>query len=65
MAKQKTRKSVAKRFKISGTGLVLHRSSFSRHLRTRKSASQKRRQKQTKLMVGTRARRIRRMLALA
>jgi large subunit ribosomal protein L35 len=65
MSKQKTRKSVSKRFKISSRGKVLHRSSFSRHLRSSKSASQKRRQKQIKLMVGPRARKIRRMLALA
>jgi len=36
-----------------------------RHLRSSKSGSQMRRQKQTKIIVGPRARRIRRMLALA
>lgn len=65
MAKQKTRKSVAKRIKISATGKVLHRSSFMRHLRSSKSGSQMRRQKQTKVMVGKRARRVKRMLAIA
>ncbi len=65
MAKQKTQKSILKRFKITKNGKVLHRSSFARHLRTKKSASQKRRQAQVKHMVGPRARKIKRMLALA
>lgn len=65
MAKQKTRKSVSKRIKVSATGKILHRGNFSRHLRASKSGSQLRRQKQTKIIVGKRARRIRRMLALA
>lgn len=65
MAKQKVRKSASKRFKISATGKVMHRSSFARHLRSSKSASQKRRQHQTKFLVGHRARKIKRMLALA
>lgn len=63
--KQKTKKSVLKRFKVTKTGKVLHRSSFSRHLRSSKSASQLRRHKQTKSMTGPRARKIKRLLALA
>jgi large subunit ribosomal protein L35 len=65
MSKQKVRKSALKRFKITGTGKVTHRSSFARHLRSSKSATQKRRQGQIKLVTGVRARRIRRMLGLA
>lgn len=65
MAKQKTRKSVSKRFKITKTGKVLHRSAFARHLRRKKSASQLRRQNKLSQMIGPRARRIKRMLALA
>lgn len=65
MAKQKTRKSVSKRFKISGTGKVMHRSAFSRHLRNNKSASQKRRHKVVKIMTGVMARKIRRLVAKA
>jgi large subunit ribosomal protein L35 len=65
MAKQKTRKSALKRFKVSGTGKILHRSSFARHLRSSKSATQKRRQNQVKIVTGVRARRIRRMLGIA
>ncbi len=35
--KQKTRKAVAKRFKVTKNGKVLHRGHGVRHLRTRKS----------------------------
>lgn len=35
--KQKTRKSIAKRFKITASGKVLHRTQGGRHLRRRKS----------------------------
>lgn len=65
MAKQKTRKSVSKRFKLTKNGKVLHRSSFARHLRKSKSKAQKRRQAQVREMVGPRARKIKRMLGLA
>lgn len=63
--KQKTRKSVSKRFKVTATGKVLHRSAFSRHLRTSKSASQLRRHKTLKSVNGKISRRIKRLLALA
>lgn len=65
MAKQKTRKSVSKRFKLTKNGKVLHRSSFARHLRKSKGTAQKRRQAQVKSMVGARARKIKRLLGLA
>lgn len=65
MAKQKVRKSVTKRFKISGTGKVMHRSAFSRHLRNSKSSSQARRHKIVKIMTGVRARKIKRLVAIA
>jgi large subunit ribosomal protein L35 len=39
---QKTRKSVAKRFKITGTGKVMRRSPNRRHLLSSKSVKQKR-----------------------
>jgi large subunit ribosomal protein L35 len=39
----KTRKSVAKRFKITGTGKVLRRKQGRRHLLVNKSAKRKRR----------------------
>ena len=41
--KQKTRKSIEKRFKITKTGKVLRRQAFKGHLNTKKSAKRKRR----------------------
>lgn len=35
--KQKTRKSIAKRFKVTASGKVLHRAQGMRHLRRKKS----------------------------
>ncbi len=39
---QKTNKSIAKRFKITGTGRVLRRSPNSNHMRSSKTTKQKR-----------------------
>ena len=39
---QKTKKSIAKRFKITGTGKVMRRSPNRRHLLSNKSIKQKR-----------------------
>ncbi len=64
--KQKTRKSVAKRIKISGSGKVLRRLAFGRHLRGSKSERQKRRYKHQQQITNARvARRIKRLLAIA
>ena len=64
--KQKTRKSVAKRIKISGSGKVLRRLAFGRHLRASKSERQKRRYKHQQQITNARvARRIKRLLAIA
>ncbi|MDK3156442.1 50S ribosomal protein L35 [Kamptonema cortianum] len=41
IARRKTKKSVAKRFKITGTGKVLRRKSGKRHLLAGKSAKRK------------------------
>lgn len=43
MPKQKTRKSITKRFRITGTGKVMRRHSFARHLSSKKSKSRLRR----------------------
>ena len=40
---QKTKKSIAKRFKVTGTGKVMRRSPNRRHLLSHKSVKQKRR----------------------
>jgi len=61
----KTRKIVAKRFKITSTGKVLARHQNMRHLRRKKTKKAIRRYKRTKLITGTMARKIKRMLGLA
>jgi large subunit ribosomal protein L35 len=43
MPKQKTKKSIAKRFRITKSGKVLRRQSFKRHLNVKKSSKRKRR----------------------
>lgn len=45
---QKTKKSIAKRYKITGTGKVMRRSPGQRHLLSKKSSKQKRRNSQDK-----------------
>jgi len=54
MPKKKTRKAVAKRFKISATGKVLYRKPGSGHLLTGKSRRRKRRLRK-KGVLGARA----------
>ncbi len=44
MTKVKTKKIVKKRFKITKTGKVMHRSQGARHLRSRKNKARQRRQ---------------------
>jgi large subunit ribosomal protein L35 len=43
MPKLKTRKSAAKRFKVTGTGKILRRNTFRAHLLEHKSPSRRRR----------------------
>lgn len=45
---QKTRKSVSKRFKVTGTGKVMRRSPNTRHLLSSKSRKQRRRANKSK-----------------
>jgi len=65
MPKQKTRKSASKRFRLTKNGKVLRRVSFGRHLRSSKSAAQKRGYRKTKLVTGRVARRVKRLMARA
>ncbi len=44
----KTKKIVAKRFKITGTGKIMHRTQGARHLQSKKSKSRQRRQNMAK-----------------
>ncbi|MGP1667597.1 MAG: 50S ribosomal protein L35 [Rhodanobacter sp.] len=45
---QKTKKSIAKRFKLTGTGKLMRRTPGFRHLMATKSSKQKRRARQDK-----------------
>ena len=45
MPKQKSRKSISKRFRLTGTGKVMRRGSCGRHLKANKPKSRSRRQK--------------------
>ena len=47
--KSKTRKSVAKRFKVTGSGRILRRKQGKRHLMRRKNAKRRRRLGQSTL----------------
>ena len=60
--KQKTRKSAAKRFKVSPKGKVLNRGQGFRHLRGKKNKSWLRRKKKTLEVVGRMKRKVLMML---
>jgi len=61
-SKQKTRKIVAKRFKVTATGKVLRRTPTMRHLRRRKSKKAIRRFRHYIEVTGAFAKKIRSML---
>ncbi|MBI2036137.1 50S ribosomal protein L35 [Candidatus Microgenomates bacterium] len=62
MNKQKTTKAAAKRFKVTKTGKVMRGRQFGRHLRRKKSKSQKRRHQEPARVTGKIAKKIKRML---
>ncbi len=61
--KIKTRKSVAKRFKITSTGKVIRRGASNRHLNANKSKRASRRSKVPKELVTKMSKKIKKMLA--
>ncbi len=63
--KQKTRKGVSKRFKITATGKVLRRRQMARHLRRKKSKSAIRKYRVMVEVEGVKAKKIKRMLGMA
>lgn len=67
MAKQKlkVKKAVAKRFKVTKTGKVMHGKQFGGHLKINKSKRRLRRLKEPAELVGEFAKKIKRQLALA
>lgn len=62
MNKQKTKKSLAKRFKITANGKVMHQSAFSRHLKKSKSKTQKGKYKKPQQLNGRMAKKIKKAL---
>ncbi len=62
MPKQKTRKGVVKRFKITGTGKIKRRKAFARHLMTDKTSKRARQLRHGTTVSASDAKRIRRML---
>lgn len=59
---QKTKKSIAKRYKLTATGKVIRRSPGQRHLLSVKSPKQKRRNSKDKVVAPGQAKVIRRAL---
>ncbi|MBI4033316.1 MAG: 50S ribosomal protein L35 [Candidatus Blackburnbacteria bacterium] len=62
--KLKTRKSVLRRIKITGTGKLLRRQSFGRHLKASKSRSRSRKLKRAVLVSGKFERKLRNILGV-
>ena len=62
MPKQKSRKSIMKRFKITKTGKVIHKGSFARHLKSTKSKRRQRRQMAPHFIEGRIARKLKKIL---
>ncbi|HSR66517.1 MAG TPA: 50S ribosomal protein L35 [Acidobacteriota bacterium] len=62
--KQKTKKSAAKRFKLTGTGKIKRHSSHASHILTKKSPKRKRKLRQSKLVAPGDQKRVLRMLKL-
>jgi ribosomal protein L35 len=62
MPKQKTRKSIVKRFKQTTTGKIVRRTIGMRHLKANKSKKQSRRQKQINYVEGAIAKKLKKVL---
>lgn len=62
MPKQKSRKSVLKRFRLTKTGKVLRRGMFNRHLKAGKSKKRQRKQKVWKVVPKGFAKKIRKVI---
>ena len=62
MPKQKTRKIITKRFKITKKGKVIRRKAFARHLNAKKTRKRKRNLKKTTLVDKVHARKIKKIM---
>jgi large subunit ribosomal protein L35 len=65
MPKKKIKKSVSKRFKITKTGKVLFGHQFQGHLMRKKSKRRIRRQKETGVLQGAFAKKVKQQLGVA
>lgn len=65
MPKLKTKKTAAKRFKITGSGKIMRRKAYNNHMFFNKSGSQKRRLDMDAELKKTEEKRVRRLLGLA
>ncbi len=65
MSKLKTRKSAAKRFKLTGTGKVKRRKAFLRHILTKKSSKKKRQLGQDIVLAPSNVKAVKRMIPFA
>lgn len=65
MTKLKTRKSAAKRFKLTGTGKIKRRKAFLRHILTKKSPKKKRQLGQDVILDHSNVKAVRRMIPFA
>lgn len=64
MPKLKTKRSAAKRFKITGSGKVMRRKAYHSHILTKKSRARKRRLKKPTLVFKGEEKGIKRLLGL-
>lgn len=63
MPKMKTKRSAAKRFKMTGTGKIKRMRAFKSHILTKKSPKRKRRLRTATLVSKADEKRVRRLLA--
>ena len=62
MPKMKTKKSAAKRFKVTGSGKLTYNQCGNRHLSTKKNSKRKRHLRQDKTLSSAMTRRTKKML---
>ena len=63
MPKQKTRRSAAKRFRLTDTGKIKRNKANHSHMLIRRSNSVKRKMRQSDIVDGSEEKRVRRMIA--
>jgi large subunit ribosomal protein L35 len=64
MQKQKTKKSASKRFKVTSSGKIMRRRSFTGHLNVKRSKRQKRRLKNAVEVQGKYAKKLKKVLGV-